>query len=102
MVYTDKIHLVADSLEELHDFATYIGLRRDWFQNHSRHPHYDLWGSRLKSALNRGAVVVNSKEIVRISHRLNCGLSETGISKQSWNTPEPSSAKDLGSQNRSS
>ena len=101
MVYTDKIHMVADSLEELHDFATYIGLRREWFQNHSRHPHYDLWGSRLKSALNRGTVVVNSKEIVRISRRLNWGLSESGLSKQSWNNPEPSTGQDLGSQNRS-
>ena len=96
MVYTDKIHLVADSLEELHDFATHIGLKRDWFQNHSRHPHYDLWGSRLKSALNRGAVVVNSKEIVRISRRMNGGLPEIGISKQSWNTPELSSGKNFG------
>ena len=102
MVYTDKVHMVADNLEELHDFATHIGLRREWFQNHSRHPHYDLWGSRLKSALNRGAVVVNSKEIVRISRRLRCDLCETGLLKQSWNTPEPSSGKDLGSQSRSS
>jgi hypothetical protein len=102
MVYTDKVHMVADNLGELHDFATRIGLRREWFQNHSRHPHYDLWGSRLKSALNRGAVVVNSKEIVRISRRLRCDLCETGLLKQSWNTPEPSSGKDLGSQSRSS
>jgi hypothetical protein len=102
MVYTDKIHMVADSLEELHDFATHIGLKRNWFQNHSRHPHYDLWGTRLESALNRGAVVVDSKEIVRISHRLNCGLSGSGISKQSWNNPEPGSGKDLRSQNGSS
>jgi hypothetical protein len=75
MVYTDKIHLVADSLEELHRFAGRIGLKRAWFQNHSRHPHYDVWGSRLKSAIENGAMVVGSKEIVRVSHKLNGDLS---------------------------
>jgi len=31
MVYTDGIHLVADSLEELHEFAHKIGLKREWY-----------------------------------------------------------------------
>ncbi len=70
MVYTDKIHLVADTLEELHQFADAIGLNRQWFQNHSRHPHYDLWGSRLRDALKRGAVIVSSREVVLVSRRL--------------------------------
>ncbi len=70
MVYTDKVHLVADSLDELHDFATGIGLKRLWFQNHSRHPHYDLLGKRLAFALERGAVVIGSKQLVRISRKL--------------------------------
>lgn len=71
MVYTDKIHLVADHIKELHHFAAKIGLKREQFQSHSRHPHYDLWGSKLESALKNGAVVVSGKEIVRISHKLN-------------------------------
>ena len=70
MVYTDRIHLVADQIEELHDFAAKIGLKREQFQSHPRHPHYDLRASKLESALKSGAVVVGSKEIVRISHRL--------------------------------
>jgi len=70
MVYTDKIHLVADHIEELHHFAAKIGLRREQFQSHPRHPHYDLRGSQLESALKNGAVVVGSKEIVRMSHKL--------------------------------
>jgi len=70
MVYTDKIHLVADQIEELHHFAAKIGLKREHFQCKSRHPHYDLWGGKLESALENGAVVVGSKEIVRISHKL--------------------------------
>ncbi len=70
MVYTDKIHLVADCLDELHNFALRIGLKRSWFQNHSRHPHYDLLGERLKLALKNGAIVIGSKQLVRISRKL--------------------------------
>jgi len=35
-------HLVADSVSELDDMADAVGLKRAWFQNHPRHPHYDL------------------------------------------------------------
>ncbi len=76
MVYTDKIHLVADHMEELHHFAAKIGLKLEQFQRHSRHPHYDLWGSKRESALKNGAVVVGSKEIVRISHKLKGDCSD--------------------------
>ena len=35
-------HMVSDrSVEELHAFASEMGLRRGWFQG-GRHPHYDL------------------------------------------------------------
>lgn len=64
MVYTDRTHLVADSLEELHAFARLIGLKRCWFQNHRRHPHYDLMRGRKQAAVDAGAQVVSSKEIV--------------------------------------
>ena len=43
MTYTDGIHLVADSLEELHEFASSIGIKRCWFHGMRKgHPHYDL------------------------------------------------------------
>lgn len=64
MVYTDGIHLVADSLEELHRFARGIGLRKSWFQD-KRLPHYDLTTQRASQrAINVGAIVVSSRTIV--------------------------------------
>src|SRR5262244_82167 len=57
-------HLVSDtSLEELHQFAESLGLRREWFQEKSI-PHYDLTGAVYELALERGAQLVSSREIV--------------------------------------
>lgn len=74
MVYTDKTHLVADSLRELHAFAKKLGLKREWFQfripENERSacfkPHYDLFGSKKEKAIALGAKLVSSKQIVEI------------------------------------
>ena len=65
MVYTDKIHLVADSLDELHEFAIKIGLKRHYYHGVRKgHPHYDLLGDMLGKAINAGAVIVDKKTIL--------------------------------------
>jgi hypothetical protein len=67
MIYTDLTHLITDGyIDELHGFAASIGLKREWFQSHNRHPHYDLMGFKKGLAVRAGAKVVSSKEIVRI------------------------------------
>ena len=69
MIYVDKIgHMISDeSLDELHLFAKKIGLKREWFQEHSKHPHYDLTTKRkIGKAVYEGAKYVRSKDIVRI------------------------------------
>ena len=48
-------HLFADSVEELHAFAQGIGMKRSWFQNNPRLPHYDLNENRRRVALEAGA-----------------------------------------------
>jgi hypothetical protein len=63
-------HMASDDLseqglEELHAMARAIGLRREWFQDHPRHPHYDLPPDRREAALAAGAVPVTSRELVR-------------------------------------
>lgn len=50
-------HLVADTLDELHEFAQGIGLRREWFQD-KRLPHYDVSKSKAKEAIKAGAKFV--------------------------------------------
>jgi hypothetical protein len=75
-------HLTADTLDELHALAQRIGLRREWFQDHRLHPHYDLTKARRAAALLAGAVFVSAKEqaekrLARLRHvRPGCALGE--------------------------
>lgn len=42
MIYTDYIHVIADSVAELHCFANNFGIKKCWFDSNPKHPHYDL------------------------------------------------------------
>lgn len=66
MILTDGVHMMSDaSLEELHAFASKIGLKRRWFQAHPLHPHYDLTTAHKRAlAVSMGAKQVTSKELV--------------------------------------
>lgn len=55
-------HLTADTLDELHEFATSIGLKRAWFQNHRLMPHYDLTPGKRAIAVRKGAVEISTTE----------------------------------------
>lgn len=48
-------HMWADTPEELHRMAHRIGMKREWFQEHPKLPHYDLTPSRRRLALALGA-----------------------------------------------
>ena len=62
--------LTEQGLEQLHLMAVAIGLRREWFQDHPRHPHYDLPPEKRELAIAAGAVPVSSRELVlRCSRR---------------------------------
>ena len=71
-IYTDGTHMVSDeNLEELHSFAVEIGLKRHWFEGtRKNHPHYDLTGKNKQLAIDSGAILVSSKEIVKICNKL--------------------------------
>lgn len=51
-------------LDELHAMAMRIGMKRSWFQNKPRFPHYDLTPSRRAAAVRAGAVEVDAREFV--------------------------------------
>lgn len=83
MIYTDRVHLVADSLIELHTFAIQIGLHRRYFEGVKKgHPHYDLIKTSGKpiydiqgvkmsdKVLLNGAKLIGRKELTLISHKL--------------------------------
>lgn len=62
-------HMIADTLDELHEMADAIGMRREWFQPRS-FPHYDLSLSRRALAVGRGAVECDRAEFVGHMRRL--------------------------------
>jgi AraC-like DNA-binding protein len=70
-IYCDGVHLAAPGHEAaLHRFARRIGLRRDWFQPHPRHPHYDVMGGAVDRAFAAGAVRVSPRELAKLFEAL--------------------------------
>lgn len=58
-------HLGSTDIDALHELAAKIGLKREWFQDHPRHPHYDLLGiDMIKAAWQAGASQVTPREFV--------------------------------------
>ena len=69
-VYVDQIkihpsgqwcHMWTDgNIDELHQMAERIGLKRRWFQSVKDHPHYDLRPTKRMLAIELGAIVSSS------------------------------------------
>jgi hypothetical protein len=57
-------HLIADTLDELHEFAARVGMKRAWFQDAASAPHYDLVASRRKRAVTLGAIELDRRAFV--------------------------------------
>lgn len=55
-------HLWADNIDELVEFALSIGLKRDWLQNSSRFPHFDIVPSYRQKAIKNGAIEISFKD----------------------------------------
>lgn len=57
-------HMMTDGeIEELHEFAQRLGLKRAWFQNKPGHPHYDISSNKRKQAIKMGAVNCTAREM---------------------------------------
>lgn len=69
MVYVDELrlyglrqwcHMVTDGpIDELHQMADRIGLKREWFQTEGSTHHYDLNWSKRHAALMAGATPIS-------------------------------------------
>jgi hypothetical protein len=68
-------HLVADSLDELHAFATALGLKRSWFQGKASYPHYDVTTSVRVRALKHGALSVGKTQMLASARNLKLELA---------------------------
>lgn len=69
-------HLVADSISELHSFAAQLGLKREWFQDKTMYPHYDVTVSIQQRALSLGARAGDKRAIITCAKRLRVELTD--------------------------
>jgi len=107
MVFTDGIHLIAEDVAELHNFAKSIGLKPCWYHGSSRHPHYDLYSGKIaknrtdmqRRAMVFGAILVPTRTLIKISRRCYF-LPETDEEveeferRNKWELSQPMSEKD--------
>ena len=64
--YRASCHLTADSQEELHAFARDdLALKRHWYQDDGKYPHYDLTASRRRVAVRLGATEITAREWIK-------------------------------------
>ena len=80
MVYVDNAfvqrqghqwcHLLADSVEELHDFAATVGLPRQAFHLGARIPHYDITAKQRTLMLARGVQAVSVRQGILLTRAL--------------------------------
>jgi Protein of unknown function (DUF4031) len=63
-------HMVADTLDELHEMAQRIGLKREWFQvSRNGTPHYDICQSKRTLAVSLGAQEIDRRKMVELARR---------------------------------
>lgn len=77
-------HMFADTLDELHEMAAKIGMKRSWFQDEGSLQHYDLVQSRRNLAIVYGAIeITDRKQLVTKWNELRVkrGLKPIGGTK---------------------
>ncbi len=80
MIYTDGIHLIGESIDEIHAFAKSIGLKKCWFHHRvdRLRPHYDLVNKKRlplidshgekfsDKAIRYGALKIGTRKLIKI------------------------------------
>lgn len=62
-------HMVADTIQELHAFAKQIGIKPHFFHRSPAAHHYDINATQQYKAINAGAQLVTSREILKIGKK---------------------------------
>lgn len=65
--YQEACHLVADTVEQLHDFARRLALAPQWFNPTGTLPHYNLTRKKRSYAITIGAIEIDRREL---GHRI--------------------------------
>ena len=59
-------HMLADTLQELHDFAALIDVDKRLFHRNASYPHYDVTVQMRETALEYGAIPACRKKNYRM------------------------------------
>jgi Protein of unknown function (DUF4031) len=75
-------HLVADTIEELHEFAYQLGLQKNWFQHAASYPHYDVTVEVREIALSLGAIEGDRIRIITCARKMKTQLHREIVPRQ--------------------
>jgi hypothetical protein len=76
MIYTDYVHIIADDVKELHQYARKVGIKFCWFEGVNKgHPHYDIPKKKIpliKQEVKDGIILKKTtRELVQIIQDIN-------------------------------
>lgn len=78
-------HLIADSVDELIEFAVSIGLRAEWFQPKST-PHFDLTAEGRALAVGGGAIELDKRGLIKKLRELRKKRLESEVGNKQSDT----------------
>lgn len=67
-------HMLADSLQELHEFAALIDVDRRLFHRNASYPHYDVTVQMRETAIEYGALPADRRKIIECAKKLKIEL----------------------------
>ena len=67
-------HMLADSLQELHEFAAFIELDERLFHRNASYPHYDVTVQMRETAIEYGAIPADRRKIIECAKNLKEAL----------------------------
>lgn len=68
-------HMLADTLQELHEFAALIDVDKRLFHRNASYPHYDVTVQMRETAIEYGAIPADRKKIIECAKRLKIELT---------------------------
>ena len=68
--------MLADGLQELHDFAALIEVDPRLFHRNASYPHYDITVQMREDAIAQGAIPADRKKIIECAKKLKIELND--------------------------
>lgn len=72
-------HMLADTLQELHEFAELIDVDKRLFHRNASYPHYDVTVQMRATAIEHGALPADRRKIIECAKKLKIELNSSAI-----------------------